>query len=109
MKILIDTDDYKPFDGIHKPHHHKDGYLDGGTIIQNGIVIGHIDPRGEKGAEGISGHPDPIGIEITYELLITVHHNAVVNTIKACIDHWGIDIRNRSWPVMPEIDYKCKK
>jgi hypothetical protein len=40
---------------ILQPHYDSDGHLDGGTIVNNGIINGHIDPTGPKGKEGISG------------------------------------------------------
>lgn len=34
----------------------------------------------------------------------TIHHNACVNTINACIEHWGIDMTDRTCPTHPMID-----
>jgi len=39
---------------ILNPHYDNNGYLDGGTVITNGL-ISHIDPRGEKGEPGWNG------------------------------------------------------
>lgn len=38
----------------------------------------------------------------------TVHHNAVVHTVQACIKEWNIStscMGENPWPEMPEIDY----
>lgn len=40
---------------ILQAHHDSDGILDGGLLIQNGIIVGHIDPSGPKGNTGESG------------------------------------------------------
>ena len=44
-----------PFNAIIHPHYDSKGHLDGGTIIENGVVKGHIDPRGAEGAQGYTG------------------------------------------------------
>jgi hypothetical protein len=43
------------FNGIANPHFDSNGHLDGGWIIQNGKMVGHIDPRGEPGTLGEPG------------------------------------------------------
>ena len=40
---------------ILQPHWDKNGYLDGGIIVEEGVVKGHIDPRGEPGPSGFIG------------------------------------------------------
>lgn len=40
---------------ILQPHWDKNGYLDGGTIVEEGRIKGHIDPRGEPGEPGFIG------------------------------------------------------
>ena len=42
-------------DAILQPHYDSHGHLDGGTVMKDGIRIGHIDPRGEPGEPGIEG------------------------------------------------------
>ncbi len=44
-----------PDDCIINPHFDCNGYLDGGYLVKNGIIVGHIDPRGEKGEIGKTG------------------------------------------------------
>lgn len=44
-----------PLNAIINPNYDRYGRLDGGLVIENGAVVGHIDPIGEKGVEGESG------------------------------------------------------
>jgi hypothetical protein len=56
-------------EAILSPHFDSHGRLDGGTIINGGKIVGHIDPTGEPGTPGISGvnTPTPTQNETTKE------------------------------------------
>jgi hypothetical protein len=47
-----------PFNAIINPHYDKHSRIDGGLIISNGEIIGHADPIGEPGFEGVVGCND---------------------------------------------------
>ena len=50
-KLTIYTD----VNCIIQPHFDINGRLDGGWIVNNGILKGHADPSGEPGKLGING------------------------------------------------------
>ena len=63
MKTLEEIADLiKPHSAIIDPHYDSNGYLDGGWVIHDGVITGHIDPRGEKGDEGVAGFISSINI-----------------------------------------------
>jgi hypothetical protein len=45
-----------PLNAIINPHYDKYGRLDGGLVIENGVAVGHIDPIGESGTQGVAGN-----------------------------------------------------
>jgi len=40
---------------ITQPHYDVRGDIDGGTLWENGVARGHLDPRGAPGTEGVAG------------------------------------------------------
>jgi len=44
-----------PDNCIISPQYDRHGYLNGGYVVKGGIIRGHIDQRGEAGAEGCVG------------------------------------------------------
>ena len=44
-----------PDNCIINPHYDRKGYLDGGLIVEGGIIRGHIDAKGEEGPQGCAG------------------------------------------------------
>lgn len=66
VKITDDTDNVQQYDVSDSPHfncilnEHYDnrGRLDGGIIIDGGVIRGHIDPKGEEGYPGVVGITD---------------------------------------------------
>lgn len=66
VKITDDDDNIQQYDVSDSPHfncilnEHYDnrGRLDGGIIIDGGVIRGHIDPKGEEGYPGVVGITD---------------------------------------------------
>ena len=66
-EIFFDLTDSKYFNCILQPHYDKDGELDGGTVIEKGKIIGHIDPKGQEGTSGIDYKKRNLLIEFAKE------------------------------------------
>lgn len=61
VEVIIKNDDgseYKRYTNVNciiQPHFDINGRLDGGWIVEDGILKGHADPTGENGQLGENG------------------------------------------------------